>query len=520
MNINVDFHQSGEELQRLMEKFMQCAQNADKNDFECKWLNKPLSEELTDKSADEIDELRVEIVRQSQNQAESYDEFRELRSQGFTREDCFISRLQKASRFASASEVSNYLNGLNNALHEANERMQNTVLTKSREINQNPNLDGYIAEQRHAQSYNLDAAARGNSGTHAEVLEPKPGEVYGKNSVDIVVKDTNTGRIEKRYQSKFGKDANATERMYKEGDYRGQQKLVPPEQQADISAKTTDKIETGDARSKPLTKAEAKELQERTQNGGDISFDWNDFDNWSLARGIGKEAAKSAALSAAISIGSDLAASLLGKKDLDGKEIAVNAVKGIVDTGAKTATTAALVTAVERGAFDPFVVVENPAVSVIARGPRIVIPAKVLPAAAAAVVQLGFENAKIAYKLIKGEMDLEEACEAMGDVTVSVTGGATAAYFAAPLGAGAAASIGALLGTTVGPIGTAIGGFIGGTLGYLAGSTLAHAVYSGVKQVASYCKEKIADGLSAVAGGIKSVADGIGNVFSTIFSWF
>ncbi len=41
------------------------------------------------------------------------------------------------------------------------------------------------------------------------------------------------GRL-KRYQSKYCKDAKSTARVFEQGDYRGQQKLVPDGQQIEI----------------------------------------------------------------------------------------------------------------------------------------------------------------------------------------------------------------------------------------------------------------------------------------------
>ncbi len=47
-----------------------------------------------------------------------------------------------------------------------------------------------------------------------------------KNSVDLVIVD-GEGKIVRKYQSKYFKDAKATEKAFKHGDYRGQRKLVP-----------------------------------------------------------------------------------------------------------------------------------------------------------------------------------------------------------------------------------------------------------------------------------------------------
>ena len=70
--------------------------------------------------------------------------------------------------------------------------MLGTVSTRSGAVNRIPNLDGFIAEQHHADTFNLDAAAKG-SPLRAEVLGNQ-----GKNSVDIVIKD-GRGHIVRRY---------------------------------------------------------------------------------------------------------------------------------------------------------------------------------------------------------------------------------------------------------------------------------------------------------------------------------
>ncbi len=80
-------------------------------------------------------------------------------------------------------------------------------------MNQQLNLDGFIAEQHHVDTFNLDAVAKGSEYS-AEVLQPKPYQTYGKNSVDIVIKD-GEGKIVRRYQAKYGADADATDTMLK-----------------------------------------------------------------------------------------------------------------------------------------------------------------------------------------------------------------------------------------------------------------------------------------------------------------
>ena len=114
------------------------------------------------------------------------------------------------------------------SVHPFPESLYKTITTQAGTISQNPRLDGFIAEQYHAQTFNMNAEATGSQ-YRAKVLEPT-GNGYAKNSVDIVIVDGD-GKVVRRYQSKYCKDAKATEQAFEHRDYRGQQKLVPEGQE-------------------------------------------------------------------------------------------------------------------------------------------------------------------------------------------------------------------------------------------------------------------------------------------------
>ncbi|MBJ7593107.1 hypothetical protein [Aeromonas veronii] len=162
------------------------------------------------------------------------------------------------------------------------------------EINQSWHLDGFIAEQHHVESFNLEAAAQGCS-YRAEVLKPAPGQTYGKNSVDIVIRDGN-GKIVKRYQSKYGANADSTKELFEKGDYRGQRKLVPEGQGKEIN-NSTEIIEHEGVKSKPLSKIDAKERQRKIQKEQDAKqYEWNDVNSKAIAKNIGQKAGVAAML--------------------------------------------------------------------------------------------------------------------------------------------------------------------------------------------------------------------------------
>ena len=91
--------------------------------------------------------------------------------------------------------------------------------------------------------------------------------------IPVIVDES--GKVVRRYQSKYCKDAEATAKAFEHGDYRGQQKLVPDGQEQNIAKKVTTVIEAPDGTtSTPLSKEQAKELQYEAQSGK-----WNDL-NW------------------------------------------------------------------------------------------------------------------------------------------------------------------------------------------------------------------------------------------------
>ena len=197
---------------------------------------------------------------------------------------------------------------MDNALQRANESLYKTITTQAGTVNRNPRLDGFIAEQYHAQTFNLNAEASG-SPYRAKVVEPN-GTRYAKNSVDIVIVD-GEGKVVRRYQSKYCKDAKATEQAFEHGDYRGQQKLVPKGQDDYINKKTTIVLEAPDGTtSNPLEKSKAEQMRDEAQSGNWNDLNWNEYATKDLAIGIGKQAGYAALQGAVIGVGFDVAQKL------------------------------------------------------------------------------------------------------------------------------------------------------------------------------------------------------------------
>ena len=237
--------------------------------------------------------------------------------------------------------------------------MLDTVRTQRGAVSMSPNLDGFIAEQHHADTFNFDAAAKG-SPLRARVLRPEPGQPFRKNSMDVGIYDGN-GKLVRRYQAKYGKDADATQSLYRKGDPRGQRKLVSSDQQSDIPG-STDAIEFEGVRSTPLTKADAKQLQQQAQIERETrQYDWNDVSRIEIAKSIGKQALVGAALATGFQ-GARIAArriwhSIMDKENPppseDLREFFQSSISSAGHVGAQVAVSGAAVVAARNGWTGP-----------------------------------------------------------------------------------------------------------------------------------------------------------------------
>lgn len=474
----------------LMQEFIECyAENKDKPVQE--WLSQKMQEQLPDRKLEEIQAMTNEIITTIELDEANKISLEKAIENGRSKESWFASETLKATSAMSAQETAKYLTGLDNALQTANESLYRTITTQAGAISQNPRLDGFIAEQHHAQTFNLNAEATGSQ-YRAKVLEPN-GNGYAKNSVDIVIVDGN-GKVVKRYQSKYCKDAKATEKAFENGDYRGQQKLVAEEQQADIQKKSTIVIEAPDGTtSNPLSKSTAEQMRDEAQSGKWNELNWNEYKTKDLAIGIGKQAGYAALQGAAIGVGFDVAQKLWNGEEIKAEEVVETALVSGADFGVKAATAGAIKVGVEKGI-----------ISVIPKGT----PAGTI----ANIAFVAIEDAKIVGKMMTGELSVKEGIEKIEQTTVATAAGLVA------MGEGAA--IGAAAGAIFGPVGAAIGGFVGGTVSYMAGSKVGETVVKGAQKI----RDGVLDVAKTICCGMKSTFDsvvsGTKNLCSKICSIF
>lgn len=491
------------ELKKLVEKFVKSYTHKPEDLDGVTWLKDQIKSEINGISDEEAERMSIECFEEVEKFNDNLKYLNDTYENGGYVEVRFAEKLEDAAKGMSINEYTNYLKSVDDTLVEANRQMIEVVKNTrgNQQISQNMNLDGFIAEQYHVGSFNANSQLSGE-GYKARVLEPKPGEGYKKNSVDIVIEDKN-GNIVHRYQGKYGKTAKDTINMIKKGNYNNQRILVPEDQVEEVrkafpnksisgSIGGTDKVKT---KSNPLSKEEAKELQKKVQTEGIIPTEgWNSFTLRQVASNIGKNACITGAQAAAITVGADVIKSMVEGETIEADEVVYNAMTTAADVGVKAAATGATVVAIENGI-----------IKVLPKGTPV--------GTVANVVCVGIENVKIAAKVANGELTVEEGMDAMGRTTSSMALGL------------AGAAKGAAICSVIPVIGPVVGGVVGGTIGYMAGSKFGEKAYEGAKKIGSAAKsfaEKTVDsvksGFSKVSSGVKSIASKASNFCSGLFS--
>ncbi len=477
------------ELKVILKRFLKAYKENEKKGGDYEWLRACYRNELPGWSEEQIAQLTEETLSCIKENDENLASAEDAATNGKSSDKWFADKVKDAAANMTVQEFGKKLAELDKALSMANSQMMRTVTTKAGEISLNYNLDGFIAEQHHVNTFNANSALK-NSDYKAEVKVPREGETYGLNSFDCVVRNRNTGtrRPLQQYQVKYGADAKATIHMLKEGNYNNQRFLVPSDQVAEVQAafptKTvTDRIEIEGVSSTPLTKADAKRMQLEAQETGAVTpTDYNVFQTKELALQIGKSAGFAGLQAAAVTTGFTLAANVLKGDQIDSDEVVAAAIETGADTGVKAAVTGALKVGSEKGI-----------ISLIPHGT----PVRIISGLACNAI----ENVKILAKVAKGDLTMSEGLDKMGRT-------ATTMYYGMAWGA-----VGTAIGTTalswVPVVGPFVGGAVGGMVGYMAGSKFGSTVYKTAKKVASKAKEVVSNAAEKVKDIGRGIWDGI-----------
>ena len=473
-----------------------------------------IGNEILEKVANEIEEAEIvdtkeviENMKEASNILSQYNETMIYKTAA-------IKEAQLVANVLSTKSVNNYIDTVNTAIDNANKTLVESVTTKAGTINQNPNLDGFIFEEYHAGTFNIDAAVKQKS-YHAEALKPGAGETYGKNSIDIAIKEAKKNM--KKYSAKAYKNAKESAKAFYDKitgyKYKFQSKLVPTDQTGDI-ANSVDKIKYNNVESKGISKAEIKDIQNDLQSGNkkvDILNFKKDVNTISISKQIGKQAM----INGTMGLGIRMAANI-GINLIQGKEVEVEEV---IEAGIKTGASMGIATAV-------------------AGGIRVAVEKRVIPTVFSkmltnntigAIAASSMDIIETAFKLGSGEISLGKAVK---DIGKSV-GAAYGAIVASGWGyAGGMAIVGMIGLGTIGAVGTILGvgvSVVAGAICATVGSKVAGAITSGIGAVAETIidgavgivkagKEVVKSLASGVWNGVKAVGSAIASGFSSVVS--
>ena len=483
-----------------------------------------IGNQILEKLADEIEEAEIvdtkEVIEDMKEASNILSQYNET----MIYETAAIKEAQLVANVLSAKSVNNYIDTINTTIDNANKTLVESVTTKAGNINQNPNLDGFIFEEYHAGTFNIDATVK-QKPYHAEALKPEIGETYGKNSIDLIIEDS--GKYVKKYSAKAYKDANETAKSFYDKitgyKYKFQSKLVPTDQVGDI-ANSVDKIKYNNVESKGITKSEIKDIQNDLQSGNkkaDIFNFKKDVNTISISKQIGKQAMINGTMGLGIRMAANIGINLIQGKEVEAEEI--------IEAGIKTGASMGMATAVAGGIR---VAVEKKVIPTVFS--RILTNNTIGAIAASSIDIIG-----TAYKLGSGEITLGKAVKDVGNsisagygaIISSGIGFSGGMALATTIGLGTIGTVGTILtgglalvaGAVCGVIGSKVGGAIANGIGAVAGAIVDGAV--GIVKAGKEVIKSVASGIwngvktvgSAVVSGLSSVASGIGNFIGRLF---
>ena len=470
-----------------------------------------IGNQILEKVTNEIEEAEIvdtkEVIKDMKEASNILSQYNEA----MIYETASIKEPQLVANVLSTKSVNNYVDTVNTAIDNANKTLVESVTTKTGMINQNPNLDGFIFEEHHAGTFNIDATVK-QKPYYAEALKPEIGETYGKNSIDLIIEDS--GKYVKKYSAKAYKNANETAKSFYDKitgyKYKFQSKLVPTDQVGDIT-NSVDKVKYNNVESKGITKSEIKDIQKDLQSGNkktDIFNFKKDVNTISISKQIGKQAM----LNGTMGLGVGMAANI-GTKIIQGKEVEAEEV---IEAGIKTGASMGMATAV-------------------AGGIRVAVEKEIIPAMSnstiGAIAASSMDIIGTACKLGSGEISLGEAVKEVGtsissaySAIVSSSFGYTATIAAVGMvGLGTLGTVGTVIGTGV----ALVAGAVCGTIGSKIGEEIANGVETIAEKVVDKAVEVVKEGIDKVkniANGVinkvQSIGKKISSGLSKVASWF
>lgn len=411
-----------------------------------------------------------------------------------------INDTQVVANTLSAAKANVYLDNVNLTIGKSNEEILSALATKTGEISQNPNLDGFIFEEHHAGTFNIDAAVK-EKHYYAKALKPEIGETYGKNSIDMTIEDS--GKIVRKYQAKAYKNANETAKSFYDRQqgykYKFQSKLVPSDQTGDIP-NSVDKLKFEEVESKNISKEEIKNIQKKYQSGDKEAVKFS-FEKDVDALAISKQLGRQAVINGTMGVGIGMALNV-GTKLVSGEEVEVAEV---IEAGVKTGTSMGLSTAVAGGIR---VAVEKNVV------PKVLSKILSSNSVIGAIAGASMDIIGTAFKLGSGEISLGEATRNIGKSIGSAYGAIIASGWGygiamtAMAGLGVIGTVGAVIGVGVAVVTSVVCGLVGSKVG----GAIAEGIGKIAKPIVDGAVEIVKAGVNAVKNLAKGAWEGVKNI--------
>lgn len=484
------------EVRDTLKRFIKAYRDSGEEQETFEWLERQLKEELPEKPEEEIHAMKEEIVESIREYDTDLKDMTRTVESGRTKERWFADRIASAAKGVAVNTYGNYLNWVDSGLKEMSDRTASLIKSGSKHIN----LDGFLAERHHVDSFNANAMLQ--LSPYRATSRPWIGGPKG--SHDIMIWKPDTFEVLEEYQVAYGKNPEVTKGILKHdlAEGRQYQTCVVPKGQVEAvqkgmpGVKVTDHIGGTDKvkiTSKPLSVEEAREMQNAAQKGNIMpKSGWNIYNTRELAIGIGKTAGQTGVMTAAITTGFDLAGRVMKGEEIDSEEVVETALVTGADAGVKAAAGGALTAASERGVLS-------------------VIPPGTPAGTIAKIACVGVENIKILWKVAKGDITMSEALEQMGRTSTAMTAG----LCCAGVGATTGVEVGAVALSFMPVVGPIVGGLIGGMVGYMAGSKVGETVFDGVKKVA----ERVGDVVSSAWEGVKNFGSSIAEGIWSLLPW-
>ena len=411
-----------------------------------------------------------------------------------------INDTQVVANTLSAAKANVYLDNVNLTIGKSNEEILSALATKTGEISQNPNLDGFIFEEHHAGTFNIDAAVK-EKHYYAKALKPEIDETYGKNSIDMTIEDS--GKIVRKYQAKAYKNANETAKSFYDRQqgykYKFQSKLVPSDQTGDIP-NSVDKLKFEEVESKNISKEEIKNIQKKYQSGDKEAVKFS-FEKDVDALAISKQLGRQAVINGTMGVGIGMALNV-GTKLVSGEEVEVAEV---IEAGVKTGTSMGLSTAVAGGIR---VAVEKNVV------PKVLSKILSSNSVIGAIAGASMDIIGTAFKLGSGEISLGEATRNIGKSIGSAYGAIIASGWGygiamtAMAGLGVIGTVGAVIGVGVAVVTSVVCGLVGSKVG----GAIAEGIGKIAKPIVDGAVEIVKAGVNAVKNLAKGAWEGVKNI--------